>query len=184
MAEGVPAAGAPRVSRLDRRQGRTRQALIDAAVRLIAESRGDRASIAEITEEADIGFGSFYNHFDSKEQLFQTASEEVLERWGQLIDRATADITDPAERFVVGTRISGRLGGPHPDIAGFLTGAGLDALNIPGGLAPRALRDIEAGQAAGRFTMPDPEIALSAVAGGLIGVLRVCPRAPARLTGS
>ena len=77
MAEAVPAAGAPRVSRLDRRKARTRQALIDAAVRLIAEGRGDRASIQEITEEADIGFGSFYNHFDSKEQLFQTASEEV-----------------------------------------------------------------------------------------------------------
>ena len=45
---------------------RTRQALIDAAVRLIAEGRGERASIAEITDEADIGFGSFYNHFDSR----------------------------------------------------------------------------------------------------------------------
>ena len=102
MAEAASAAGAPRVSRLDRRKARTRQALIDAAVRLIAEGRGDRASIQEITEEADIGFGSFYNHFDSKEQLFQTASEEVLERWGQLIDRASAGITDPAELFAVG----------------------------------------------------------------------------------
>ena len=46
MAEAVPAVGAPRVSRLDRRKARTRQALIDAAVRLIAEGRGDRASIA------------------------------------------------------------------------------------------------------------------------------------------
>jgi AcrR family transcriptional regulator len=73
MAEAVPASEPPRASRLDRRKARTRQALIDAAVRLIAEGRGDRASIAEITEEADIGFGSFYNHFDSKEQLFQTA---------------------------------------------------------------------------------------------------------------
>ena len=103
MAEAASAAGAPKVSRLDRRKARTRQALIDAAVRLIAEGRGDRASIAEITEEADIGFGSFYNHFDSKEQLFQTASEEVLERWGQMIDRASAGITDPAELFAVGT---------------------------------------------------------------------------------
>ena len=74
MAEAVPAVGAPRVSRLDRRKARTRQALIDAAVRLIAEGRGDRASIQEITEEADIGFGSFYNHFDSKEQLFGTCA--------------------------------------------------------------------------------------------------------------
>src|ERR1700730_1786845 len=156
MAKAVPASEVPRASRLDRRKAQTRQALIDAAVRLIAEGRGDRASIAEITEEADIGFGSFYNHFDSKEQLFQTASEEVLERWGQLIDRATGGITDPAERFAVGTRISGRLGWTHPDIAGFLTGAGLDALDIPGGLAPRALRDIEAGRAGGPFPVAAP----------------------------
>ena len=50
MAEAVPAAGAPKVSRLDRRKARTRQALIDAAVRLIAEGRGDRASIAGIRQ--------------------------------------------------------------------------------------------------------------------------------------
>ena len=35
-------------------------------------------------------------------------------------------------------------------------------------LAPRALRDIQAGQAAGRFTVTDAEIALSAVAAGLL----------------
>jgi len=176
MAEAVPAVGAPRVSRLDRRKARTRQALIDAAVRLIAEGRGDRASIQEITEEADIGFGSFYNHFDSKEQLFATASEEVLERWGQLIDRASAGVTDPAELFAVGTRITGRLGWTHPEIAGFLAGAGLAVLDIPIGLAPRALSDIEAGKAAGRFTVPDAEIALSAVAGGMLGLFRMRQR--------
>src|SRR6201997_401271 len=182
MAEAVPASEAPRTSRLDRRKARTRQSLIHAAVRLIAEGRGDRASIAGITEEADIGFGSFYNHFDSKEQLFQTASEEVLERWGQMIDRATAGISDPAERFAVGLRVSGRLGWTPPDFAGFLTGAGLDALDIPVGLAPRALQDIQAGQDAGRFTIPDAEIALSAVAGGLLGLLRLCQRHPERVS--
>jgi AcrR family transcriptional regulator len=182
MAEAATAASAPKVSRLDRRKARTRRALIEAAVRLIAEGRGDRASIAEITEAADIGFGSFYNHFDSKEQLFQTAAEEVMERWGQMIDRASASVSDPAEVFAVGLRISGRLGWTHPDIAGFLTGAGLDALDIPVGLAPRALRDIQAGQSAGRFTVPDAEIALSAVAGGLLGLLRMCQRHPERIT--
>jgi AcrR family transcriptional regulator len=181
MAEAAAEAGAAKVSRLDRRKARTRQALIDAAVRLIAEGRGDRASIAEITEEADIGFGSFYNHFDGKEQLFQTASEEVLERWGQLIDRASGGLTDPAELFAMGMRISGRLGWTHPDIAGFLTGAGLDALDIPTGLAPRALRDIQVGQASGRFTVADAEIALSAAAGGLLGLLRMGQRSPDRV---
>jgi AcrR family transcriptional regulator len=175
------ASTAPGTNRLDRRKARTRQALIDAAVRLIAEGRGDRASIQEITEVADIGFGSFYNHFDSKEELFETASTEVLERWGQMIDRSSAGITDPAEVFSLSLRLSALLGWTHPEVARFITGAGLDLLDAPGGLAPRALRDIEAGQAAGQFTVPHAEVALSAVAGGLIGLLRLRQRHPERV---
>jgi AcrR family transcriptional regulator len=181
MAHAVSAGTAPAPSRLDRRKARTRQALIDAAVRLVADGRGERASIQEITEAADIGFGSFYNHFESKEQLFQTAAEEALERWGQMLDRACAGIDDPAEVFSVSLRVSGRLGWTHPDLARFLTGLGLDALDMPRGLAPRALRDIKKGQAAGRFTVPDPDIALSAVAGGLLGLLRVRQLHPGRV---
>ncbi len=171
-------------TRLDRRKARTRQALIDAAVRLIAEGRGERASIQEITEAADIGFGSFYNHFESKDQLFETASSEVLERWGHMIDRASAGITDPAEVFSISLRLSARLSWTHPEVARFITGAGLDLLDAPGGLAPRALRDIQAGQAAGQFSVADPEVALSAVAGGLIGLLRLHQRHPERLEES
>jgi AcrR family transcriptional regulator len=181
MAETTAAGAIRKPSRLDRRKARTRQALIDAAVRLIAEGRGDRSSIQEITETADIGFGSFYNHFESKEQLFQIASHEALERWGAMIDRACVGVDDPAEVFVTSLRISGRLGWTHPDLAGFLTGAGLEALDMPVGLAPRALRDIRAGQAAGRFAVPDAEVALSAVAGGLLGLLRLAQRRPGQL---
>ena len=173
MAQTATTGKASGATRLDRRKARTRQALIDAAVGLIAEGRGERASIQEITDAADIGFGSFYNHFDSKDQLFRTASQEVLERWGQMIDRACAGIDDPAEVFAVSLRISGRLGWTHPDLARFITGAGLDLLDEPRGLAPRALRDIQLGQAAGRFSVPHADIALSAVAGGLLGLLRV-----------
>ena len=182
--DAASANGVVPANRLDRRKARTRQALIDAAVRLIAEGRGEQASIQEITEAADIGFGSFYNHFASKEQLFQTASEEVLERWGQMIDTACAGLHDPAEVFAVSLRISGRLAWAHPEIAGFITGSGLALLDAPRGLAPYALRDIRAGQATGRFTVSDAEIALSAVAGGLLGLLRLHERHPGRVAES
>ena len=171
-------------NRLDRRKARTRQALIDAAVRLIAERRGERASVQEITEAADIGFGSFYNHFESKEQLFRTASEEVLERWAAIIDAACAGLDDPALVFAVSLRISGRLAWTYPEIAGFITGTGLELLDASRGLAPRALRDIRMGQATGRFSVPDAEIALSAVAGGLLGLLRLHERQPDRVDES
>jgi AcrR family transcriptional regulator len=171
-------------NRLDRRKARTRQALVDAAVRLIAEGRGERASIQEITEAADIGFGSFYNHFSSKEELFEVASEEALERWAEVIDAACAGLDDPAEVFATSLRISGRLAWDHPDLAAFISGAGLDLLDAPRGLAPRALRDIRAGQEAGRFTISEPEIALAAVAGGLLGLLRLHASSPERVDES
>ena len=86
---------------------------------------------------------------------------------------STAGAVPRAEVFAVSFRISGRLGWTNPDIARFLTGAGLDLLDSSTGLAPRALRDLKAGQAAGRFTIPEAGIALSAVAGALLGLLRL-----------
>lgn len=170
------------VGRVDRRKVRTRRAMVDAAVRLISEGRGERATVQEITEEADIGFGSFYNHFESKEQLFATAAGEMLEQWGQLMDEATAGIEDPAEVFATSLRMSGRLGWTHPDLARFLAGAGLETLRRPDGLAPRALRDIQLAQAAGRFAPGVAEVGLSAVAGGLIEVLRLRAEDPESMT--
>lgn len=170
-----------KVNRLDRRKARTRRALVDAAVRLIGEGRGERATIQEITDAADIGFGSFYNHFVSKEELFQVASEEILERWAEMVDDATSGVADPAQTFALGLRVTGRMIWTHPEIASFITGGGLELLDASRGLAPRALRDIEAGRAAGRFTVPDAYVALSAVTGGLLGLLRLHERHPGRV---
>jgi hypothetical protein len=75
----------------------------------------------------------------------------------------------------------GGWAGHIPDVASFLTGAGLDVLGAPGGQAPRTLRDIQAGQAAGRFTIPSAELALAAVAGDLLGLLWLHQRHPDRI---
>jgi hypothetical protein len=66
-------------------------------------------------------------------------------------------------------------------MARFITGSGLSLLDARTGLAPRALRDIRAGQNAGRFAALDADVALSAVAGGLIGLLRLGQDHPERM---
>src|SRR5512133_2516535 len=75
-------------NRLERRKARTRAALIRAAQTLIAEGR-THVPILEITQAADVGLGSFYNHFDSKEQLFRAALEDALDAYGELLDQLT-----------------------------------------------------------------------------------------------
>ena len=79
---------AGQASRSERRKAHTRQKLIDAARALLAEDGAAQASIQEITNAADVGFGSFYNHFESKTELFEAAVADVMEETGRVLDRS------------------------------------------------------------------------------------------------
>jgi AcrR family transcriptional regulator len=156
-------------SRLERRKQRTRAALIGAAQRLIAEGKVN-VPVLEITQAADVGMGSFYNHFDSKEQLFEAAVADVLDAHGAMLDRLTESIDDPAETFATSFRLIGRLFRRRPRESEILLANGLALLSSDRGLAPRALRDIRAGVDTGRFTVDDPELALFMAGGALLGL--------------
>lgn len=156
-------------SRLERRKQRTRAALIGAAQRLIAEGKVN-VPVLEITQAADVGMGSFYNHFDSKEQLFEAAVADVLDAQGAMLDRLTESIDDPAETFATSFRLIGRLFRRRPQESDILLANGLTLLSSDHGLAPRALRDIKAGVDSGRFTLDDPELALFMAGGALLGL--------------
>jgi AcrR family transcriptional regulator len=156
-------------NRLERRKQRTRAALVKAAQRLIAEGKVN-VPVLEITQAADVGMGSFYNHFDSKEQLFEAAVADVLDAHGAMLDRLTASIDDPAETFAVSFRLTGRLFRLRPQESEILLANGPALLCSERGLAPRALRDIKAGVDAGRFRVDDPELALAMAGGALLGL--------------
>ncbi|NKY60858.1 TetR/AcrR family transcriptional regulator [Nocardia flavorosea] len=158
----------PRSSRLERRKAQTRAALVGAAQSFLAAGRTN-APILEITQAADVGMGSFYNHFRSRDELFQVALEDALDLHGTVLDRLTADLEDPAEVFARSFRITGRLHRRLPELSKVLLYNGLELANSAKGLAPRALRDIEAGARSGRFgAVRDPQLALTTAAGATL----------------
>ncbi|BBZ43781.1 TetR/AcrR family transcriptional regulator [Mycobacterium parmense] len=167
---------------LQRRRLRTRAALVEAAQRLLAEGRTN-VPILEITRAADVGMGSFYNHFDSKEQLFEAAVVDVLDAHGAMLDRLTAPFDDPAEAFATSFRLTGRLFRRRPRESEILLANGLGLLSSERGLAPRALRDIKAGVQAGRFRIDDPELALAMAGGALLGLGKLLRDDPDRDDG-
>jgi len=87
-----------------RRRLETRTRLVRAAREIMAQKGIAAASIQEITDTADVGFGSFYNHFESKEAIAEAVMEEALESFGETTDRLTAAIEDPAEVLAVAVR--------------------------------------------------------------------------------
>ncbi|MET8997842.1 TetR/AcrR family transcriptional regulator [Amycolatopsis sp. Hca4] len=156
-------------SRLERRKARTRAALVRAAQALIAEGK-TAVPILEITQAADVGMGSFYNHFETKEQLYRAAVEDALDTHGALLDELTTGLDDPAQVFAQSFRLTGRLHRKHPELSKVLLHHGLELATAESGLAPRARRDIEAAVRAGRFTVTDPELAMVTVAGTALGL--------------
>lgn len=57
-------------NRFDRRRERTRLDLLDAAERVISRKGYHGTRIADIAEEADVGLGTFYLHFKTKNEIF------------------------------------------------------------------------------------------------------------------
>ena len=159
----------PTQNRLDRRKARTRAALIRAAQTLIAQGRTN-VPILEITQAADVGMGSFYNHFQTKEQLYEAAYESVLDAYGQQLDHVTTGIEDPAEVFASSFRLTGRLHRREPELSRVLLNNIPRLLSADDGLAPRARRDITAAVDAGRFDVADVDIAVTIAAGALLAL--------------
>jgi AcrR family transcriptional regulator len=170
------------VSRLDRRKARTRAALIQAAQSFIAAGKLN-VPILEITQAADVGMGSFYNHFETKEELFDAAVEAALDMHGALLDELTQGLDDPAVRFAQSFRLTGRLHRQVPELSRVLLNNGLRLINADLGLGPRARRDIEAAMASGRFTVDDVDLALAVVAGSALALGQLLHEQPERDDG-
>ena len=168
-----------RVNRVERRKQRTRAALIEAAQGFIAAGKL-KVPVLDITQAADVGIGSFYNHFDSRDELFQAAIDELIDLHGALLDSLSESEQDPAETFARSFRLTGRLFRRRPQEARVLLNNGVGPISSGQGLAPRALRDIDAANRAGRFRVADPELALAMTAGTLNGLGRLLHDQPAR----
>ena len=186
MTNGRAKAGGRRgtaVGRATRRRLETRARLVRAARDLMARKGVGATSIQEITEAADVGFGSFYNHFDSKETIAAAVMAEAIESFATAADRLAKVLEDPAEilaasvRHAVAraaadeawgwflvrtalTRIGGLRGGP-------LTRTG----GLRGGLGARLARDIRIGLERGRFEANDPLATMLAAGGAVLAII-------------
>ncbi|WP_354701736.1 hypothetical protein DSM112329_02064 [Paraconexibacter sp. AEG42_29] len=155
-----------------RRKAETRVKLLDAARTVFARQGIDATRINEVTEEAGVGFGSFYNHFESKDAIVAAVMEEVARAIGAAIDAATADVDDPAEVVAIAHRVLIGQAVGDPEFGWLLLRLELSHDLATTALGPYAIRDLERGVASGRFAVADPLVALAATGGALLGVIR------------
>jgi len=145
---------------------------VAAAQQILAENTRVEVSVQQITEAAGVGLGSFYYHFTTKDELFEAAVLATLDQHAAAVESLTSALEDPAEKFAVGVRLTGRLGRAFPQLARVLIHSGVAYVRPEYGLAALALRDVSEGREAGRFDVDDPELVLSAIGGAVLGLLQ------------
>jgi len=159
------------MSRSTRRRLQTRAALIDAGHAVMAEKGLEGATINEITEAADVGFGSFYNHFESKEALFAAIIEAKVEPVCRRLDGLRQQSRDCAEWLAAGIRHSLRQVTEDSTWGWFIYRIGPWMLRHQAGLVGQMAQLIRFGIEKERFRTSDPDMAVTVATGGIIATI-------------
>lgn len=157
-----PDAGDEPPRRLTRSQ-LAHERLVRAAQEVLS-TVGPSASIHLIAERAEVGVGTIYRQFGSKEGLLEHATREALldfEAW--MLRNYTGGIEDPLERFSTSMRIYLRMPMTHPVNARVLIQPETVLLSDSPNYPKAARNDLDASIAAGRVTCPDPHLRLTLV---------------------
>jgi len=95
------------VSRVARRKAKTNQRLLEVARQLFSEKGIYWAKVEDITDSADLGKGTFYKYFDSKETIIRVLLEEGL---GELLSKTEQAVRSaPSESKVLSAAIAVRV---------------------------------------------------------------------------
>src|SRR5262245_52982048 len=86
-------------NRFERRRARTRRELLAAAGRVLAEKGLHDTKVSDIAAAADVGVGTVYLHFPTKERLFDAVVEDTVARLKPTVDAARATANDPVSQL-------------------------------------------------------------------------------------
>lgn len=157
-----------RPNRMSRQKQKTRNALVKAALSVMARKGTEAATISDITEGADVGFGSFYNHFASKDEVLAVVTEQLLDSIGKCIDDAVQEISDPWEILATALRLFITILISKPEWAQFIIRISATPNYKQFGIFQRLFRDIAKVSETSKSTIVDPGTVNYAIGGAML----------------
>jgi AcrR family transcriptional regulator len=105
--------GRPRNERLVQQR---REEILDAAAQLFAEDGYSDADVQALADRLQVGKGTIYRYFPSKQELFLAAVDRGMERLHSTIEAEVAEVADPLERIVEAIYSFLRYFADHPEL--------------------------------------------------------------------
>jgi AcrR family transcriptional regulator len=148
---------------------RTRAALLDAAVEVVADKGVEAAKISDITTAASMANGTFYNHFNDKNEILREAAYGIALEVSRQLDEEMDGIDDAVTRVVTATTRFIAILAAEPDWAAVLLGSADHLPGIRDDLYTYLRADLERGVAQGKFDVEVTNFLIDQIA-ALIGV--------------
>jgi AcrR family transcriptional regulator len=152
-----------------RRKMETRHRLIEAAKTIMARSGIEGAAIAEIAEEADVGFGSFYNHFATKGDIALAALQSEVE---ELQLEALTDHADAGKSIVAFIHQVVAQGARNSTRAAFQVHAFNSISGLTNPFVERLREIVRRGRLNGEFQIADVDLISEMIASMMFGTMR------------
>jgi AcrR family transcriptional regulator len=160
------------VDKADVRWARTRQRLLQGGREAFAAKGVEATTVQEIVRAAGVSQPSFYNHFNSKDELAGEIAADFFRKDRLAKLKVFAEVQDPAEAIAINVYYTLSIAKQDPVIAWtLLKSESLRNLVISSETDPLADM-IESGIKAGRFAASDPRTIALAIRGGAFAVIQ------------
>ena len=142
------------------RRQRTRAQLLRAAYHLMSKKGVDGTAIQEITDHADVGFGTFYNYFTSKDDLATQVLDCVIHNIGRRNDLVTQamKLTDPVEIVATSVRCVAREMMTNAVWYWWVKRPDLIVERMRAGFRPFGMRDMRRAIEAGAYAIAEGDL--------------------------
>ncbi len=157
------------IGRVARSQERKREALVLAGYKVMSKKGIDQATMQEIAELADVGAGTVYSYFKSKDDLAIAVMERLMYDLALRIEAVTNTFTDPAQVYAFGVRTVIEAATNDIRWKQLLYRSEVIADAMHRRMGPFAVRDLEKATQAGRFKVTNASLTFKMAAHAIVG---------------
>ncbi|MCB1337626.1 MAG: TetR/AcrR family transcriptional regulator [Maritimibacter sp.] len=159
-----------KTGRVARRRQKNLKALISAGQAVMGEKGIDAATMHEIAERADVGAGTIYTYFKSKDELAIAVLERLMHELALKIEQVTDTFDDPAQVYAFGIRTVIDTATSDLRWKQLLNRAEVIANAMFHRMGPFAIRDLENATEAGRFKVDNAALTWKMATHAIVGV--------------
>lgn len=160
------------LTRGHKKRARTRQGLLDAALRVFARQDVAATALQDLAAEAEVSTGTIYNYFRTREELAEAVGIALAGDFSETISALSEGIDSGSKRLAIGVRMFVLRAQSDPQWASALLRVIHYDQAMHSTLAGHVREDLRGGLAEGVFNYANEDIALDLVIAGATGAIR------------